>query len=104
MISGKDNKNNRVDSNNYLDTKNKKWFRTSGKKIDDYSNYRQDHKTKYLNKFTSILPPATDTNPLFEINQVERNNIKNMDRQIKKYWKKLIQIIQTTIKQRQQKI
>ena len=40
MIFGKDNKNNRVDSNNYLDTKNKKWFRTSGKKIDDYSNYR----------------------------------------------------------------
>ena len=76
MISGKDNKNNRVDSNNYLDTKNKKWFRTSGKKIDDYSNYRQDHKTKYLNKFTSILPPATDTNPLFEINQAERNIIK----------------------------
>ena len=86
IISGKDNKKNKAELNNYLDTKNKNWFRTSGKNIDDHSNYREEHKTKYLNKFTSILPPATDTNPLFEINQAERNIIKkNMDRQIKKY-------------------
>ena len=76
MISGKDNKSNKADSNNYLDTKNKKWFRTSGKNIDDHSNYMEEHKTKYLNKCTSILPPATDTNPFFEYNQAEQNNIK----------------------------
>ena len=85
MISGKDNKNNEVDSNNYLDTKNKKWFRTRGKNIDDHSNDREEHQTKYLNKFTSILPLATDTNPLFEYNQAERNNTKKMNRKIKKY-------------------
>ena len=66
MISGKDNKSNKVDSNNYLDTKNKKWFRTSGKNKDDPSNYREEHKTKYLNKYTSILPTAMDINQLFE--------------------------------------
>ena len=76
MISGKDNKNNKADSNNYLDTKNKKWFRTSGENIDDHSNYREEQKTKYLNKFISTLPSATDTNPLFEYNQAKRNNIK----------------------------
>ena len=85
MISGKDNKNNKADSNNYLDTKNKKWFRTSGKNIDDHSNYMEEHKTKYLNTYTSILPLATDTNPLFEYNQAERNNTKKMNRKIKKY-------------------
>ena len=31
MITGKDNNNNKVDSNNYLD-KNQEWFRTSGKR------------------------------------------------------------------------
>ena len=41
--------------------------------IDDFSNYKEEHKTKYLNKLTSILPPSTDTNPIFEIYQVERN-------------------------------
>ena len=76
MISSKDNKNNKADSNNYLDTKNKKWFRTSGKNIDDHSNYREEQKTKYLNKFILTLPSATDTNPLFEYNQAKRNNIK----------------------------
>ena len=68
MISGKDNKNNKADSNNYLETKNKKWFRPSGENIDDHSNYRKEHKTKYLTKLTSILPPPTDTNLIFEIN------------------------------------
>ena len=72
MISGKDNNNNKADSNNYLD-KNEKWFRTRGKNIDDHSNYRKEHKTKYLTKLTSILPPPTDINPIFKINQAERN-------------------------------
>jgi len=47
MISGKDNKNNKADSNNYLETKNKKWFRPSGENIDDHSNYREEHKMYY---------------------------------------------------------
>ena len=39
---------------------------------------------KYLNKFTSILPPATDIDPIFKINQAEQNVIKSLDRLIKK--------------------
>ena len=36
MISGKDTTNNKPNSNNYLNNKNKKLFRTSGKNIDNH--------------------------------------------------------------------
>ena len=93
MISGKDNKTNKPNLNNYLDNKNKKSYRTSGENIDNRSNSREEHKTKYSNKLTSILPTATDSNILFENKQAEQNNIKNIDRQIKKCKTKLIQIV-----------
>ena len=85
MIFGKGNKTNKPNLNKYLDNKNKKSYRTSGENIDNHSNSREEHKTKYSNKLTSILPTATDSNILFENKQAEQNNIKNIDRQIKKY-------------------
>ena len=36
MMSGKDNKTNKPNLNNYLDTKNKQSYRTSGKNIDNH--------------------------------------------------------------------
>ena len=76
MIFGKDKKTNKSNFNNDLDNKNKKSYRTSGKNIDNHSNSREEHKTKYSNKLTSILPTATDSNILFENKQAEQNNIK----------------------------
>ena len=49
MISGKDKKTNKPKLNNYLDNKNKKSYRTSGKNIDNHSNSRVEHKTKSSN-------------------------------------------------------
>ena len=71
-ITGEDNNNNKLFSNNYLN-KNKEWFRTIGKNIDDHNNNREEQKTNYLNNLISILPQPTDTNQIFGTNQAKRN-------------------------------
>ena len=68
-ISSEDNNNSKIHSNNYLD---KEWVHTSGKNINDHSNYREDEKTNYLTDPTSILPPPTETKTIFGNNKAER--------------------------------
>ena len=77
LTTGEDNDNNIVHSNNYLD-KNQKWFRTSGKNIDDLIYFGEEDGTKHLTEPPSILPSPTDTNPCFEINRAEQNISKKM--------------------------